>query len=354
MATLHYNKGITQIIPYPYFFAKQKQNLELDTAPIVIVGDRLGHYLGKFTKTLASEISKDLDRPIKVISYAQEGEGLHRTLQKIKSLKKLPFIIIYLGGSEEYYERKFETQNISTILKNFKKFDKPINHTALLLFPEISRFLFSPIKWVKLTSKFSPDLKRYSDLQIQKRNEVNFKLYQHELNELLSYANDYNSVVIAISQPFNLDAAPKKSCDLSIDEFGKELMQKVIEKMKQEDYKSAYNQSKELVLIAPANAKAHFLHGQVSKALNKNEEAIKHLKYAIAYDCQNWRGNPVYNAILKKMAKKNEALYFDFNKMLQDNWRSNVTFHDDIYPQNFYTEKMLKVIAGRIKSLLKL
>ena len=349
-----YQSNPTMLAPYSYRIdSSNYKGLEVD-APIVIIGDKMATRLGQFTNQLSKEISKDLSRPIKVVSLAANGEGIHRTLAKVKSLPKLPLFLIYMGGSEETYESKFSNQEIPKILKNVSLYENDAIHTMLMLFPELSRFIYRKVHLTPLAPEVAVDKNEYPDSITQKRNEIEFKFYKYHLSELFSYAREHNSMIFAISTPINLDAPPKKSCDYSIDNEGKVKLQQTLEFVRQQDFKSAYNVSKELVMTASSNAQVHFIHGKICKKLGRNDEAIKHLRYSSAFDCQNWRATPVYNAILKEVAKEQEVLFYNFDSYLIDNWRKNITFEDDTYPQNFYMNKMLSIIASKIRQVLKL
>ncbi|MEX0797814.1 MAG: hypothetical protein WEB87_01730 [Bacteriovoracaceae bacterium] len=349
-----YKKNVQSVVPYPYVFqnnAYSELNVE---APILIVGDRMGDRLGSFAKIMADKVSENLSKPVKIDSIAVKGEGLHRTLEKIKSLKRLPLIIVYMGGSEESAESKFQTQDIDTIKKNLEIYEDEKIQTLLMIFPQLSRFVYHTVKYKALGSSIIPDNNTYSDIAVQKRNEISFKLFEREINEFFTYAKDRNSYVIAVSTPLNLDAKPRSSCPGSFSGELSPKLDQVIGLVKERDFKQAYNISKELALMANNNARALYIHGKIAKNLGKIKEAQKYLELAIAFDCSNWRGSPVYNQILKSAASKHDVAFFDFNKMLKDHWTQNLVFFDDVYPQNLYMEKMAQVIAARIKKLLKL
>lgn len=351
---LRYQQNITGIVPYPYEFAPNVyQGLNVQ-APILIVGDRMGKRLASFSSELSKRLSQNLSSAIKIESLAQEGEGLYRTLEKIRSLPKLPLIIIYLGGSQESYESRFYSDEIDTIAKNLKLAEDIRLKTLMMIAPKLSRLIYAPVKRKKLSAAITRDESDYGPSLIQKRNAIAFQLFEQELNELFSYAKDRNSYMIAISSPINLDAKVRSSCPGS---FGPELTQSFndLKKLVEgQDFKKAYEIGKDLVLMAPYNARALYIQGQVAKRLGKTQEALRLLEQAVAYDCENWRSNPVYNSILQKTAAKNDVVYFDFQKMLTDQWQENITFMDEIYPQNVHMERMMEALAGRLKKLLKL
>ncbi len=98
-----YSNNPTSQVPYPYSFSAPNNDSAKVTkakieAPILIIGDRMGKRFASFSKFMADQISVNLSTPIKIKTLATNGEGIHRTFQKVKELGRLPFIIIYLGG----------------------------------------------------------------------------------------------------------------------------------------------------------------------------------------------------------------------------------------------------------------
>ena len=351
---LRFKNNHEQIKPYPYIY-KEALTLDYDTdAPILIIGDRQATRLASFSKFMANKISEGLSKPIKITSLAAKGEGLHRTLQKIKQLPKLPLVIIYLGGNEEYFESVFKTKTIRKINHNFNKYNNSITKTLIMIFPSLSRLIYKPLDYQYLTDKIKKDTNTYTDTTIQKRNMIQFQLYEEQINELFDYAKDYGSYLIAVTQPLNLETPPKKSCAESFLDSLNNKYEEVVNLIKSQDYKAAYGISKELTLMAQSNAKILYIHGKIAKNLGKLKEAAKYLKLSSAYDCNLWRGNVVYNSILKKVAREKEIALFDFQKLIEAQWNSNITFIDEVYPQNIYYEKLSIALAARLKKLLKL
>jgi len=351
---LRFKNNRDQIKPYPYVFSQQLPNEYDETAPILIIGDRQATRLASFSKLMAQKVSEQLSKPIKITSLATKGEGLHRTLQRLKQLDRLPLITIYLGGNEEYYESKFNTEDIDRINLNFKKYSDPMTKTLFIVFPFLSRFIYKPINYKVLGVDIKEDQNNYTDTTIQKRNIISFALYEEELSELFDFSKDHGSYMLAITQPLNLDIAPLKSCEGSFPKELKDKYAQVVMLIKNKDFKAAYGISKEIVLIASNNAKALFIHGKIAKSLGKIKEAKEYLKLSSAYDCRLWRGNIVYNSILRKVAAQKEIALFDFQKLIESEWTQNITFMDDVYPQGVYFEKLSIALAARLKKLLKL
>lgn len=352
-----YESNRTSIVPYP-FVIQTTENQQTDiNAPILIVGDMMAKRLATFAKNLSTKISGDIQTPIPVASIASDNEGLHRTLDKIKKLKRLPFIIIYLGNIDNNKEMTFYNSNMKTILKNFKLYEDPMIQSALIMKEELSRFIYFPVKYTNLDDSIKEDsnLKSDNDSLFQKRMQVNFKLYEALIDDLMRYLSKANSVIIPVTTPLNLKLKPKKSCYGSFDESTHEDYKSVIKLIKKKDYKAAYNLSKDLVLINASHASSQYLHGLASEKINRYAESQKHFELARAYDCGNIEnGHPVYNVILKNAANKHGFSYLDYHQYIVDQSRINYTFIDEFYPQDFYLNKLTDMLALRIKKLLKL
>jgi hypothetical protein len=349
------SKNPESLIPYPYKFDQSVTTpIDSENIPILIIGDRLAFQLASYKDYLAEKISINLTKKVKILSMAQKGESLHRTLQRVKRLNKLPLITIYLGGSEEYYEKKFLSRDITTIENNFKLFSDDRIKTLLIIFPYLSKLIYEPISYRNFDEKILKDETEYTDTVALKRKMIGFEIYKEELNDLFSYMKDKGSYLFALTAPINYDTPPNKSCDGSLDEFTSKRFDEAIELIKIKDFKKAYSITKDLVLIANNNAKIFYIHGQVAESLGYQKEGQRSLEMGVSLDCTQWRGTPVHNAILRKMAKENEVVLFDFDKYLIKNRDNNTVFSDKIYPQGLYIEKVADILSDRIKRLLKL
>lgn len=349
-----FHENPTMKVPYPYYFEKMhKKPIQIE-APVLIIGDRMGQRLSNFAKLLSDTISEDLSTPIKVASIASNAKGIHRSLQTLKSLTKLPLFIIYIGGGQETYEKKFKSSDIPTILKNFSYYNNDWVRSLLMIYPDISRLIYKKMNRQMLKMEVIADSTKYNSDERMKRNEIEFYLYKYHLQELFTYVKEHNSAVIAISHPINLDVAPKQSCPGTIDEKGLEKLNKVTGLIKAKDFKGAFRISQKLSQLFPSNARVQYLSGMIAKKLGKINVAKKSLIKASAYDCKSWRATAVYNNILKQVANENQIFFYDLNKYLQDKWTQNITFEDEIYPQNYYMEKVVKSLGGKIRKVLKL
>lgn len=344
----------SQGIPYPYVFESIPKPAIPELTNVVLLGDRMGVKFATYIPLLEEAISKGLNKGIKITNLTSTSEGLHRTLIKLKSLKPFPKVVIFHGGSEEYLEKKFETKEAPKILHNFSLYQKDSVQTALLFSQETSKFIYTPVERVKLSPEFTPNFERYSDVEVLSRQEVLFKIYEKEFAEFVEYTKAHDSILVIVSTPLNLDVPPKRPCELA-DYSSFNEKQPAIEALeKAGDFKGAYNQLMELAPTNQGNAEYYFDLGQVLKNLNQKAQGISEIEKSMAYDCRLWRGGEIYNVIQQRAAAKAEVFYFDFSQMLKDQWGNNLTFFDELYPQDFYYQKAVNILGSMLKKYFKI
>lgn len=341
------------LVPLPYSLPALAQTLELD-APLLIVGDRVGARLGLFKENLALGLSEGLSKPIKIQSLAKEGHGLHRTLQLLSGLKKWPRVLIYHGGSEEFSESKFLTTQIPKVQRNFNRYSNDQVLTLMMLWPFMARLVYEPVQRVRLPEVPVLNKTPYSDIEYQQRMELTYRLYEIELNRLVQLARENNTLLILVTTPVNIDVAPRKSCSNAGSALITKELKAIRELIRQQDYKTAYNRSKSLRDSTVASAEVLYLHGQIAYRNGLGKEAVENLTQAAAFDCQGWRANEVTNSITRKVAQEQRVTLFDFAQMVEKDWNKNVTFFDEIYPQNLYYERAMQYLALVLKRVLKL
>jgi tetratricopeptide (TPR) repeat protein len=348
---LRYNKNKEQIVPYPYVF-ETKEAWEI-SAPIVMIGDRMGEQLARFETELAAKISENLAKPIELQTLAKEGLPLHRTVHQLKGIGKWPQIVLYQGASEEWNEELFIPSEVQWIKKNFELFQDDRLQTLLILYPELSRLLYHPIEYKKLGAT-PPEKKEWKQDEYLARLELKLKIFELELLDMINLSRDRNSLLILTTTPVNLDIPPREVCEISTNLDIEAEMEGVRELIRKKDHKGALTRSTELVAKYPGNAALYYLHGQVSKRLGLRDQAINALKQAAAYDCLPWRATEVYNGIIRKVAREQQVLLFDFASFMEKDWGSNVTYFNEIYPQNLYYQRAVDQLGILIRRILKL
>lgn len=340
------------VTPYPFVFQDEKP-IAFD-APILIVGDSMAKRVATFKTQLARKISTNLNSPIKIESLSFRGSNSHRVLHMLKRLSRLPLIVIFLSNTDENYEDLFNQKDEKKIVHNLDLHKNDYLKSLLMIFPAISKLVYTPISYKVLSSQITAPKEKRSEEDYLERMEILYKLYEATLDNFFGYLKKRASIVIPVTTPLNLKTPPKKSCYGSIDRAANPQIDQLIHLLKQEDYKSAFNLSEELVLLYPNNAKLLYYHSQVLYKLNRFSQAHHYGEMAITFDCGNQRGSPIFNAILKKMANKHNYIFFDYHRFLADESSKNYTFVDEVYPQDFYLEKLTDILAQKIQKMLKL
>ncbi len=347
-----YRRNPEQIVPYPYEFATEAPAIKLE-APILIAGDRMGAHFAKFKEELANTISVNLSNNIKIQSMAKPGHGLHRTLHELRSLSQWPQILIYQGGSEEFRERKFELSSIPKISTNFKRYQDDKIETFLILYPWLSRLVYEPMNRTQLPD--SPKLlEDVTQKEYLKRLETELLLYEQLLIQLANTSKARGSLLILTTTPINLDILPREVCDFTSNlEIEKEILD-LRALLKAKNPKTAYARSSKLIKRFTGNAGLLFIHGQISQRLGLIDEARISLREASAYDCNPWRTTEVYNSIIRKVARDQQVILFDFAKLVEREFGKGPTFFDEIYAQNLFYERGMQQLGLVIKAILKL
>ena len=351
-----YKKRPTQIIPYPYIVQniKYPQSKKAETSHVLIIGDRMGLALNRFIPELNKNISKELQEPLNIFNWSKNNEGIHRTINKIKSLKSLPPIIIYQGSSEEFYEKKINIKKRKNILKNFQLFDNNKISTLLMTFPFISKFIYKNTDIQYLSGNATEDLTSYSPFFKQIRMELTYKIYEYEIEELINYVRSKDSNLIIVTTPINLEAPPKTVCKNSTTKSIEDLQETLTEQIKEKRYKENYSQAKDLAHQSIGNAYSHYLHGIIALKLLKFNESREALEKAEAFDCKQWRGSVIFNNIMKQKAKRNKINLIDFNNLVNLNLGRDTIFQNQFYPQHIYYQQLMKLLESKIKKTYKL
>jgi hypothetical protein len=347
-----FSQNVEQIFPYPYSFSATRENEKPD-APIVLVGDRMGNNLSRFIPQLSEAISVNLDKPIKIQNLTADGQSLPRTLHLLKHLVPWPQIVIYHGGSEESREKKFEISEIPKIRENLDRYHNEVIETFLILYPWLSRIVYEPVKKVQLPEKPAV-MENISQKDYLARLETELLLFEQQLIQMVEMSKNRNSLLILTTTPINLDIPPKETCEFSSNlEIEKKILE-LREYLRKNDLKSAYQESSEAKRRYLGNARLLYIHGQISRRLGKLDEGRKVLLEASAYDCIPWRASAVHNSIIRKVARDHQVLLFDFALLVEKDWVQNITFFDEIHPQNLYYEKAMSQLGQVIRKILKL
>jgi hypothetical protein len=344
----------TLITPYPYYFSENFQkefplkNAEAlnnaQKSKILILGDDMGLSLNPYLPTLLEEFKTSLKTPPVIYNWSEKNEGLHRTLFKIKQLKKLPPIILYFGAGSELAEKTFSVVDRDALFYNFNQYDNEKIISLIITFPLLSKYFYKNINYVEIDQYTEYKSFEASSLKLVEK-EISFKLFDYQLRELIDYVKENKSQIIFVTTPLNLLAPPKEVCAHSSSDKIVEYQQEIEKELNEGAFKVAFPKIQELSEVSYA--------GKSAIGVGDQKLARESLLKANAFDCLNWRGNSIYNAILKSQAKKNQLELIDFEQLMSSNLEAE-NFFDEIFPQNIFYQSIMKDLTEMLKKILSL
>jgi hypothetical protein len=326
---------------------------EAETSDLLIIGDRMGLYLNSFLGPLKDEIKTELKKDLRVYNWSREKEGLHRTINKIKSMKRLPPLIIYHGGSYEWFDKKFDYKEKNKILYNFEQFADEKIISSIITFPDLSRAIYKKITLFPLGPLNNKEkVIQESNFEMK---EIEYLYYQEELRQLVDYIKQKKSNIILITTPINILVPPRESCPNTSSNTIVEIQQEIEGLIKEGNFKLAYNKATQLEKESLANARTYYLLGMTAKQNYELKIARNAFTKANVFDCYNWRSNSVFNSIIVKTANHFQAQVLDFeteitNAQLQD----DSVFFDEIFPQNLYYNNLIKELTVSVKKFFNI
>lgn len=347
------------IIPYPYQF----QNIvypdwqDAANSHVLILGDRAARGLTPYHELITTLASEGLRSPLEIFNWSRESEGIHRTVEKVRFLAKqnaLPRVVVYMGGSSEFEEKRFYYQDLARIKINFALFQNERISSAIMLWPALSRLIYLPTTRVELTSAANRSTPHYTGKQWQEVKEVAFKLYRYHLEEMGRIIRAHNSQLILVTTPVNLEHPPRRSCPHT---ESREISQKqgeILELFKQGRHKDAFIKAQKLSDISIANAHSSFLLGRAALEIGELSTARRALLHAVAVDCDQWQMNPVFNSLIIQNASRHDHFIIDFDRLLNLQLGQNVLFLDARTPQNLFYQQFSDILAREIRKIYQL
>ncbi|MBC7713734.1 MAG: hypothetical protein H7177_10365 [Rhizobacter sp.] len=358
-----YSAKRTVITPYTYSFLNSfDKNYEAhhaldlkqaESAKILILGDRMGKTLDTYTKNIQEQFGGAFKTPPSIFNWSADNEGLFRTIHKLKMLKKLPPIIIYFGASSELTEKKFRVEDKKNILKNFETYDNEKLISLIITFPWLSKVLYKNVKYFDL-AEYTEYKSMLASPQKLEEKELSFKFFQYEMKEMIDYIKDKKSNLVVITTPINLEVEPKEVCAHSSNDQTVGVQQEIEAELKEGAYKTAFPKAQKLSEVTFSNARSFYLLGRAALGTGDIKTARESLLKASVFDCSSWRGNAVYNAIIKSLAQKNLVHVVDFDQFMTSNLSKEGLYFDEIIPQNVFYQSMIKELGDILKKILSI
>lgn len=346
-----------QLLPLPYamkYAINEDEITKAQSSDILVIGDSMGVALDPYLPEIIEKASLKLRNPLTIYNWSKEHEGLHRTLFKLRSLKRWPKLIIYFGASEEAYELKFNPNDYAQIKKNFENYKDKKILSAIMTFPWLSKLIYKKVQTIPLSQTpkaFSRDL---NFLVGQRINELTFALFQMEFDYLLTMAREHNSKFLAITPPIKLDIAPKEVCENAQSNSVIIEQNDIKNLISAGQDKDAYARASELLLVTKGNAYSHYLVGLSAYNLGNFPKARSELTFASAFDCKVWRAHPVLNSIIRKSVEHESVRLIDFDETMALLLGRDALFFDDLTPQHIYYKDLQRTLLLQIKEIFKL
>src|SRR3989339_962257 len=343
-------------VPYTYFITPYAlDNDAIKNSDLLIIGDRMGVRFNSYLKLLNEKSSINLKKPLSIYNLSAEHEGLHRTLAKIKSLDRLPPLTIYMGASEEFYERKFYIDEYNSISWNLRLYKNDYLSTLLLLYPVLAKLFYFQTSYISLSSQeIVQNQTPYPAALQQKIFEVGHLFFEHELEELAELVKQKKSKLVIVTPPINLEMAPKKNCSNSTNSYIAKQHNDAslaIEENRIKDALAILSQTSKLCF---ANATQFYLDGLAKLKMGEKATARPLLARASAFDCDSSRSSYVFNLIEKKVAQRRGLLMADFHEIVQKQLGFNTLFSDEIYPQTVFYYELAESLSKLIRYELNL
>ena len=330
--------------PYPYRFKSFEPpgREEAARSDVLIVGDRMGERLAFYTNLLKESGS--------IYNWSETGEGLHRTLNKLRRLSRLPPVVIYHGGVDEFYEKKFDPaedygairQNLILHRKHGKSFwARQLPHVAAF-------FLYSTGSMVSLGEEPLYNAKKYGAFDKQKQMELTYHLFELEFRQLLSFFREKESTLIVIPPPLNLDMPPGKVCSNTVTQLI-DVRQNRLQKLLQEGGGAGLVASAEqLAKDSPGNTRSFYLRGLAYKSAGELRNAKASLYRARLFDCDTSQGSIIFNKTMVTAAEKQNFTIIDFNSMVNNNFGEEGLFVESFFPQKRYYQQLMGILKERL------
>jgi hypothetical protein len=356
-----YSGKRTVITPYPYAFLNSfnkkyaethaNEIKEAEFSKILIVGDRMGRSLDPYLQNLQDQFKDSFKTPPTIFNWSAENESLFRTIQKLKKLKKLPPIIVYFGASSELTEKRFDVRDKKSIFKNFKTFDDERLISLIITFPWMSKILYNNVRYQDL-GEYKEYKSYLAASQKLEEKEIAFKIFEYEMRQFIDMVKDKKSNLVLMTTPVNLEVEPREVCAHSTNADIIGMQQEIEAELNEGSYKSVLPKTRELAAVTKANARSFYLLGKAALGSGEIRLARESLLQASVFDCANWRGNAVYNAIMKAEGKRGQANVIDFEQYMSSQLSNDGLFIDEIFPQNMFYQNMTKELGDIIKKIL--
>jgi len=350
----------SQSLPIPYTInnSYDDEASQAAKADILVIGDQSAELIKPGLKRIIQKMNKKYKSPLKVFDWTRANEGIHRTYQKVAALKKVPSIVIYLGGSSEFYEKLFDKKYSELILKNFSVYENPNLKSLFMLSPIFGKLLFRSVPSLNLSERPESqrgvllNLAKNDGAKAQKHYEVHYKIFNTLFSELISLVKFSGSSLITLTVPVKVTNPPKYICDNATSETIIDLQVTLEKALKSGTTKRYYSLAKGLTASSVGNAKSFYLFGKFNESLGRLKNALFNYRLAQSFDCYQNSGNFIINQIIRKHSLAKSIHLIDFDAIVHREFGEDFIFLDHYRPQVKYMDQVETRLENKINILL--
>ncbi len=341
------------IYPYPYQPIKiiDSERQQAEKADILVLGDGATLDLKPHLELFQKETKAFLRKPPIIYHWGARGENLAHALAKVKSLKKMPMVIIYHGGLDELNRARLAPKALSPIIKNVKRAQNDETLSTILSFPITSRLIYEPHIKVPLDNRATGYQTDLPTRTILKTMEMLYTFYRWEAKEFANTIKLKDGRLWFIPQAYNLMERPVRSCT-GDSEIENNLL-KLEDMLQKGRSKVAINGLKEILKLESAHAGIYYTLGKAFLAQGNFTKAKRAFYQSLIYDCGLKRSNPLFLKILMEEIEDKNFKVIDFNRMVTSNLGRRLLFESSRTPQRIYYEALTKKLVKDFKELIE-
>ena len=336
--------------PLPYAFQPhttlltEKQREASKQAIVVILGDRHGVHFNQYLPALREKLAPSLQE-IKILNLSTNGHGIHRSIKKLQELPHSPPLIIFLGGYDEFYEKKFFIKQYQTIKKNLslaKNSSAALSLTSLTQRPPLYPY----------EKEIVPTKLHHDPLSQQRNLELRLRIYEFEVQQLIDEALGRGSKLILTTAPVNLFTPPEQVCALASTPSIEQKLSFLKKVLEREQAKKIIQELAPLEKVIIGHARYHYLLGKSYWKESLFLKARKHLNRAKSFDCHPTQSSLLINNILRLKSQKNVIALVDFLKFLPPlKDRQSLFKKNSPFPKNSLYQPFVNSLAKTINQL---
>jgi hypothetical protein len=351
-------KPQTVPIPYELKSVNIEESQMASKAQVLLIGDQSSEILKSAFSRIFKNLSDKYQGQLRVYDWTRVNEGIHRTFHKIKSLKKLPPIVLYMGGSSEFHEKIFNAKEASLIKDNFRKYKDPNIKSLVMLSPLFGKLFYNTIETTKLSEtpiSQHKEINRYAQSNgqlAQQIYEINYLIFSNLFLELVNTIKFNGSSLITINVPTKVTNPPRYTCDNSTSESIIDYQLSLTKALESNQIKKYFPLARNLTKASVGNAKSFYILAKYNDRLGRIKNALFNYRLSHSFDCIQDNSNFIINQIVKRTSLQRGVTFFDFDEIVHQDFGVDFIFLDHYRPQEKYINQIEKQLRSKLSDLL--